>query len=193
MNHVSRALVSILACVHLVVLSAGSASAEDDVLWPQHPVRIDRSKQHYERLPALEQNIDARVWLMVPDRIKVLDSAHFSFGGKTYRIAQVRPVGLGRICRDVEAGRWPCGRMAAILLGNLVRSRRLLCDVVASDKETILSRCQSGTKDVASEIVGNGFGRADSDGTLDSTEQLARTKRSGLWRNPDCLVDFDHC
>ena len=192
MGRLRRVLVPCLFGLQALI-TAGPAIADDDNLWPQHPVRIDRSKQHYERLPPLQQAIDTRVWVMVPDRVKVLDSARFSIEGKPYRIAGVHAVELKRVCRDKEAGRWPCGRIAAIFLGNLVRGKRLLCDVATGEKETVLGRCQSGTRNVASEIVANGFGRADSDGPLATLEELARTNRSGLWRNPDCVADFDHC
>jgi endonuclease YncB( thermonuclease family) len=193
MDRLSRVLASIVICLPSLVASRGSFAGDDDVLWPQNPIRIDRSKQHYERLPPAQQAIDTRIWVMVPDRIQVLDSARFSFGGRPYRIAGVRPVSLTRICRDVDVGRWSCGRMAGIFLGNLVRGKRLLCDVAAGAKETVLTRCQTATKDLAVEIVANGYGRADTDGLLTSTEELARSKRAGLWRNPDCVLDFDHC
>jgi endonuclease YncB( thermonuclease family) len=192
MGRLCRVLVSSLVCVQAFT-DASSAIAGEENLWPQHPVRIDRSKQHYERLPAAQQAIDTRVWINIPARIKVLDSARFSFEGKLYRIANVHPVALKRICRDREAGRWPCGRLAGIFLGNLVRGKRLLCDVVAGDKETVLGRCQSGLRNIAAEIVAKGFGRADGDDALTSTEELARSKQVGLWRNPDCVADFDHC
>lgn len=192
MVRLSRAFVLIAACFTLVA-GADRAAADDAVLWPQHPVRIDRSRQHYERLPPAQQAIDTRSWVMVPDRIQILDSGRFSFNGRSYRIAGVRPVDVKRICKDSDVGRWSCGRMAGIFLGNLVRGKRLLCDVAAGDRETVLSRCQSSTKDVAAEIVANGYGRADTDGPLASMEQLARIKRAGLWRNSDCVVDFDHC
>lgn len=170
-----------------------SADAGDDVLWTGHPVKVDRSKQTYQRLPANQQPIDTRIWLSVPDRIRLIDSASFSIGAKVYRIAGIHPVTMSRMCRDVEAGRWSCGRLAGILLGNLVRSTRLLCEVAPSTSETVLKRCQSRSKDVAREIIAAGFGRADGDSTLESVEALARTNKAGLWRNPACLADFDHC
>ncbi len=193
MNRICRALLFVLPCFVFVAFCAVLASAGDDVVWPQHPIRIDRSKQHYERLPALQQNIDRRIWLMVPDRVTIGDSAHFSFGGKSYRIAMVRPVGIKRICKDADAGRWLCGRQAAILLGNLVRGKRLLCDVIYGEKETTLSRCLSGKTDIAGEVVAEGFGQAESGSPLKEAEERARASRLGVWRNPDCIDDFDHC
>lgn len=192
MASIGRVLLSVMTTSQIACLVASSCRA-DDILWPQHPTRIDRTKQNYERLPALEREIDDRTWVIVPARITMLDSASFSFAGKAYRIAEVHPVSLKRICKDIDGGRWTCGRAAAIFLGNLVRSKRMLCDVVAGGKVTILRRCQTGRRDIAAEIVGSGFGRTEGGGPISTTEQLARKKRSGLWRNPDCLLDFDRC
>jgi endonuclease YncB( thermonuclease family) len=193
MRHVFRLLASFLTCVAVMPLDANHVQADDDVLWTQHPVHIDRSKQNYERLPAVQHEIDTRLWVNVPDRIKVLDSASFSFDSKTYRIGKVHPVAMKRTCKDVVAGRWGCGRMAAIFLGNLVRGKRLLCDVKPGDKETVLNHCQLGTRDLAAAIISSGFGRAEDSDALAKTEELARSKKAGLWRNADCSVDFDSC
>jgi endonuclease YncB( thermonuclease family) len=182
----------LLTCI---VLSAGivTANAGDDVPWTERPVKVDRSKQTYQRLPSSQQPTDTRIWLSVPDRIRLIDSASFSIGSKVYRIGGIHPVAVTRFCKDPEAGRWSCGRLAGVLLGNLVRSTRLLCEVAPSASETVLRRCRSGTKDVAREIVAAGFGRADGDSTLTGVEALARSNKAGLWRNPACLSDFDHC
>lgn len=183
----------VIAGVAVVTGMTATAYAEDDVLWPQQPMKVDRSRQNYQRLPALQQAVDTRMWLDVPDRIKVIDSARFSIGDKIYRIGSIHPVAIARICRDPQAGRWSCGRLGGILLGNLVRSTRLLCDITPSGAETVLQRCQSRSRDIAKEILAAGFGRADGDSTLASIEALARSNKAGLWRNPACLADFDHC
>jgi len=192
-GRVIRILPTAALAVTMLSCAIVTANAGDDVPWTEHPVKVDKSKQTYERLPANQQPIDTRIWLSVPDRVRLIDGASFSIAGKVYRIGGVHPVALARMCRDAEAGRWSCGRLAGILLGNLIRSTRLLCEAVPSPSETVLKRCQSGTKDVAREIVATGFGRADGDGTLTSVEALARANKVGLWRNPACLADFDHC
>lgn len=192
MGHIIRGLASLLigSCC---VLPEASLAQSDDVPWTQEPVRIDRSKQHYERLPAVSHDIDTRLWIVVPDRINVLDSARFSFGDHIYRIGGVHAVSMKRFCRDKEAGRWSCGRMAAIFLGNLVRGKRLLCSATPGKAETILNDCRIGARDPAVEIVSAGFGRADNAGKLQVAEEAARAKQAGLWRNPDCTTDFDGC
>lgn len=192
MGRLARGVASLLIGCCSGLPEAGLAQS-DDALWTQKPVRIDRSKQHFERLPAVQHEIDTRSWIIVPDRIKVLDSTSFSFGGRTYRIGGVHAVPMKRLCRDKDAGRWACGRMATIFLGNLVRSKHLLCHAAPGRIETVLSDCQLGSRDPADEILAAGFGRADDTGKLQEAEQAAQAKQAGLWRNPACLADFDGC
>lgn len=180
----------------LVLPAAPSARAQqaDDPIWTSQPVRVDRSKQRYERLPARVAPRDSRVWVVVPQRIKVLDSRSFSVGDTVYEIGHVRPVKAKRLCQAVEGGRWACGRMASIFLGNLVRGKRLLCDVRQERKKMTLSRCAIGTRDVASAIVSQGYGLALDDAALLAVQAEAqKLAAKGLWRNPNCAVDFDSC
>lgn len=193
MTRVFRLSVAGLAWVLLQVLNSGASIAGDDILWPESPIRIDRSRQHYQRLPALQKPVDKRVWITVPSRITILDGARFSFDGKTYRIDRIRPISTTRICHDDDGTRWTCGRAAAVLLGNLVRGKRLLCDLASGDKENVLDRCESGTRDVAAEILASGLGRTDAEGILRTAQELARRRQAGLWKNPQCVIDFDHC
>ena len=179
-------LVLILSAAPLVRAQQG-----DDPIWTTEPTRIDRSKQDYERLPAKVAPRDSRVWIVVPERIKVLDSRSFSVGDVVYEIADIRPVKAKRLCQAVEGGRWACGRMASIFLGNLVRGKRLLCDM---ERKMTLSHCVVGTRDVASAIVSQGYGLARDDAALLSVQAEAqRLAAKGLWRNPKCTVDFDSC
>jgi len=178
----------------LVVVSITEGRGEDAPLWTQHPTRIDRSKQHYERLPALTVAKDSRVWLVVPFRIKVLDSASFAIGEQQYQFANIRPVKPGRLCQAIEGGRWACGRIASIFLGNLVRNKRLLCDIRQAGKKLMLSNCIAGARDIATDIVTNGYGMAEADKVLLAAQADAQKARSkGLWRNPLCDTGFDTC
>lgn len=183
-----------LSLIHLCLLfPATSSRADDDALWTRVPTRIDRSKQHFERLPAVTTAIDRRAWLVVPPRIMVLDSARFTADGKTYHIADIRPVNAKRLCKSIDGGRWGCGRMGSILLGNLVRDKRLLCDVAAGEKETVLNNCLSGKTNVAREILSRGFGWVDTSSPLIGFQLEGQAKAAGLWRNPDCKLDVARC
>jgi endonuclease YncB( thermonuclease family) len=178
----------------LVAASITTGHGEDAPLWTEQPTRIDRSKQHFERLPAVKIARDSRLWLVVPSRITVLDSASFIIGEQQYQIANIRPVKPQRLCQAIEGGRWPCGRMASIFLGNLVRNKRLLCDISQAGKKLVLSNCVIGVRDVAVAIVANGYGLAEADKALLAAQTDAQKAHSkGLWRNPLCTTDFDNC
>jgi hypothetical protein len=171
-----------------------TAQDDEDQIWTTKPTHINRDKQHFERLPAKAVAKETRSWLVVPERIKVLDSASFSFGDGIYVIANVRPVRPKRLCQAVEGGRWTCGRMASIFLGNLVRGKRLLCDLEQAGKKVLLRRCVIGSRDVASAIISHGYGRAEGDNALAAIEdQAKKAAAKGLWRNPKCATDFDNC
>jgi endonuclease YncB( thermonuclease family) len=186
----TRIAVSLL----LVLVSITAGHGEDVPLWTEHPTRIDRSKQRYERLPAVKIARDSRLWLVVPPRIKVLDSASFAIGDQQYQLANIRPVKPGRLCQAIEGGRWPCGRISSIFLGNLVRNKRLLCDISQSRKKLMLSNCTAGARDIATDIVTNGYGMAEVDKVLLAAQADAQKLHSkGLWRNPLCVSDFDKC
>ena len=176
---------------------AGPALGQQDsdaAIWTTQPTHIDRSKQTYERLPSKAVAHDTRSWIVVPERIKVLDSRSFSVGDTVYELAHIRPVKSNRLCQAVEGGRWACGRMASIFLGNLVRNKRLLCDVVQSGKKMALTHCVIGSRDVASAIIDQGYGKAEGDDALLSAQAEAqRLAAKGLWRNPACTADFDRC
>ena len=185
---------SLLFSLAIFCLAAPPASADDDPIWTTQPTRIDRSKQTYERLPARTVVRDTRIWVVVPQRIKVLDSRSFAVGDTVYEFAHIRPVKSKRLCQAIEGGRWACGRMASIFLGNLVRGKRLLCDLEQKDRKMTLSHCVIGARDVASAIVSQGYGMADGDAALQSAQADAqKLAAKGLWRNPKCLTDFDGC
>lgn len=183
------------ACLLLPFLSfpAGSISAEEELLWTQKPVRIDRSRQTYERLPARPVEIDQRVWLKVAPMITVHDAGSFTFGGRLYRIEAVTPVARQRVCRAGDGSRWSCGRMAAIFLGNLVRNKRMLCDAIISrPKVNLLRGCRIGNRDIAHEIVANGHGYSGAPALAESL-RATQLRKAGIWKNPACLDSFHRC
>jgi endonuclease YncB( thermonuclease family) len=188
----SRVLLT-LALFHSGSLAA-SAQQSDSPLWTTVPTRVDRARQSYERLPARQTARDSRIWLLVPERIKVIDSISFSFGDGVYQVAHIRPIPPKRLCQAIEGGRWACGRMASIFLGNLVRGKRLLCDVEQQGKKVMLDHCVIGSRDVAAAIVSQGFGMAEGDDALLAVQAEAqKLAAKGLWRNPKCTMEFDTC
>jgi endonuclease YncB( thermonuclease family) len=183
----------LLLCL-LPLFPVYAARADEDVqLWTQTPTRIDRSRQHFERLPAVTTAIDDRVWLAVPPRITIVDGISFAFGDRTYRLGGLRGIGIGRLCQDGQANRWSCGRAASVALNNLVRGKRILCDIDTAAHVAVLTHCLSGNDDVAATLVGLGLARAAGDPDLAAVEVQARQRRVGIWQNPRCAADFDRC
>lgn len=175
-------------------MSPAQAQNSDAPIWTTEPTPIDRSKQSYERLPAKTVARDSRIWIVVPQRITVLDNRSFKAGETTYELADIRAIKPKRLCVSIEGGRWPCGRMASIHLGNLVRGKRMLCDVEQGEERLSLSRCVIGARDVAAAIIRQGYGMALRDDALLSVQAEAqKLKAKGLWRNPKCAADFDSC
>lgn len=177
-----------------MAVPAALAQESEAPLWTTEPTRIDRANQTFERLPAKTVVRDTRIWIVVPPRIRVLDSRSFEAGETIYEFADIRAVKPKRHCVSIEGGRWPCGRMASIHLGNLVRGKRMLCDVEQGDQRLNLRRCTIGSRDVAATIVQQGYGMALRDDALLSVQAEAqRLAAKGLWRNRKCASDFDTC
>lgn len=185
----------------LLVLPAASAWCQeleqDDPLrlplWTDRPVKVDPAGQNYERLPALVVKEERPTGVSVPHRIRMVDSASFSFEGLTYRMAGVQPIAIRRICHGSNGHRWTCGRMAALFLGNLVRGKRLHCNVLDQVKDTTVADCNVGTRNLAEEIVKMGYGRALGNEALITVESDAIRQKKGLWENPACLSSFETC
>ncbi len=175
------------------MLAQASNVGPQDNVWVSDPVRIDRSKQTYQRLPSRIVIEQRQTGLDVPIRISVIDSGSFSFDATTYRVKGIIPIGLKRVCHGAEGHRWTCGRMAALFLGNMVRGKRLNCDVAPKIKTTVTIDCIAGTKNIAREIVAKGFGRSNGDKELKILERKAIKDKAGIWENPACVSMFETC
>lgn len=110
--------------------------------------------------------------------------------GDTLRIAGTRVVLDGieapeaaQSCARKSGGTWKCGAAAKEALAELVRGRRITCDIVG-DKETAKrARCYVGGNDVAEELVRAGKVFADGGfwGSYAGVESDAETQKVGLW------------
>jgi endonuclease YncB( thermonuclease family) len=182
-----------VALIGLLCSDGATAFGDEQPLWTDTPVHIDPSKQHYQRLPADTPAGRPRDWLVVPHNVRIIDSATFVIDKHVYHLGQVAALKLDRLCHDADGGRWPCGREAAIFLGNLIRGRRLLCPTDPLSKEVDANTCMVGTNAIAFEIIKNGYARALPGSGLEEAQSLAQRAGEGIWRNPACLADFDHC
>jgi endonuclease YncB( thermonuclease family) len=167
--------------------------AEELVPWTEKPVHVDRSKQNFERLPPLQPPSDPRQWIVVPARIDVIDGVTFAFSNKTYRLAGLKSVERKRMCKMAEGGRWACGRMAAIFLGNLVRGKRLLCEITERPDAVVLANCQVPGKVISEAVLKAGYAWSLADNGGSPAEAFAKDNGVGFWRNPACKDRPDAC
>ncbi|MGE0022675.1 MAG: thermonuclease family protein [Hyphomicrobium sp.] len=88
----------------------------------------------------------------------------------------------GQSCQR-QSGAWRCGTAAREALANLVRGRRITCDILSDDGERKEARCYVGGRDVAEAMVRNGHVFAEG-GFLSryaSVEGEAEAEKLGLW------------
>lgn len=88
----------------------------------------------------------------------------------------------GQSCQR-QSGAWRCGTAAREALANLVRGRRITCDILSEDGQRKEARCYVGGRDVAEALVRNGHVFAEG-GFLSryaSVEGDAETEKVGLW------------
>lgn len=183
-----------------IICFAASGAAQDSP-WTTKPVRIDRSKQDYERLPppeSLTEKREAEERLFVkrlPQQITMENSATFRAGGKTYILAGIRPVPGDRICTSDTGSHWPCGRSAAVFSGRLLSHQLLRCALAVQDgKEVRLTDCEIGKKNVQGEIVANGHAfLASENSSLGPVMEKARQTRKGVWRDKACFKQGGNC
>ncbi|MCO6187239.1 thermonuclease family protein [Rhizobium sp. L1K21] len=169
--------------------------------WTTKPVRIDRSKQNYERLPppdstAEKREAEERLFVKrLPQQITMEDSATFRAGGKSYILAGIKPVPADRICASDTGSRWPCGRAATLFAGRLLSRQLLRCALAVQEGEGIrLSDCEIGQKNVQAEIVANGHAFASpASKDLNAAMEKARQTRKGVWRDKACFKQGGNC
>ncbi|MCC7253325.1 thermonuclease family protein [Hyphomicrobium sp.] len=109
--------------------------------------------------------------------------------GDTLRVAGTRILLDGieapeatQSCRR-RSGTWRCGAAAKEALADLVRGRRVSCDIIGEHGTAKRARCQVGGADIAERLVRNGSVFADSGfwGSYADVENEARTQKVGLW------------
>lgn len=116
-------------------------------LWTAKPVRIDRSRQNYERLPA---PIDPWPLKFRGDRsVRIIDSATFERQGQRYRLAGAPVVARAEVCKDDQGRRTACGLKAFKALDNALRGKFVECRVDAGDEAVSTTRCRVNGQDLA--------------------------------------------
>jgi endonuclease YncB( thermonuclease family) len=178
----------------VLLLAISTVSIADDGTWTSKPVRVDPTKQNYERLPGLTMGLEGADSISFPLRIEMHDSASFAANGIEYRLKELKAVAADRLCRSETGARWPCGAQASIFVSNLFRGKTLICKVEPTPSYVVLSGCRTTLIRIPQEIVAQGFaflsgGQSDLEVALTS----AKLRRAGVWRDAACADAVHSC
>lgn len=186
----SRQILLILA----LQLVASGAPAAEDAIWTSKPVRVDPSKQSFERLPSLTMGLEGGENVSFPLRIDMHDSASFSANGVEYQLKDLKAVAANRLCSSETGARWPCGAQASIFVSNLFRGKTLVCKVDRTADHVMLSGCRTTRMRVSQEIVAQGFAfPAGGESDLEAALMGARLRRAGVWKDAGCALAVHSC
>jgi len=82
-----------------------------------------------------------------------------------------------------KSGKWRCGLAAKEALADLVRGRRISCEIVDEDDSGARARCYTGEDDIAQKLVrkGNVFSNGGFLSRYAEAEDDAQSEKIGLW------------
>ncbi|MDR3376032.1 MAG: thermonuclease family protein [Ancalomicrobiaceae bacterium] len=195
--HARRATIRTLLAVLLVgapqpLFAAGPSPGPlpQAPVWTLEPTHIDRQNDHRERIEIVGSPQD-RLTLMADRPIRLRPDGSFSADGLFIRIYGIELPPRNRICELPSGGRWACGMRATAVFISKIGGKALVCrSHSARGADIMLADCASRGKDLARQMVGEGWATADAlaDAELKAIEADARAKGLGLWQQT--LPDF---
>ena len=118
----------------------------------------------------------------------VPDGGTLVVAGTHVRLWGIRPLALEQECADVRGHRYPCGKLAALLLDLRTRGLTVECRLArAGSEEHPMAQCLAGSMDLARLQVLAGLAidhPAESGGHYQPDQTTAGRRRTGLWLNP---------
>ena len=145
--------------VGLVLVALGAASAvterpvkaivldtASDPVWTSVPIRIDRSKQHFERIADREGQGQEQypIKFRPGAKFRVIDGASFEANGTRITLAGVKPLSRTEICKTGER-RTACGTRAFVTMTKALNGKFVDCRMLAEN----LFECRSNGNDVS--------------------------------------------
>ena len=172
-----------------LALTFGRAGAAEETRapWTDRPIRIDRSRETRERLPA-RSSIDgedgARTLLRVDTFPRLADDVSFGAEGRRWRLAHVALPERARVCpREVGPG-WACGLRAWAEVSAFLAGKRLRCAEVKEVEGAPVPAldCAFRNVSVAETLVAKGWlvPDAGADADLIAAHTRAVAARRGL-------------
>lgn len=143
------AAILVLALASEALLSTRASGEE--TLWPNDVRRIDPSKQHYVRLPALSPSTSAPSTKVGAFRViglfRVDDGTSFTYKAKQYRVAGMQSIPNAQICKRPDGSRWACGLAARTSLQGLM-ARGVVCTPTEEGESITTVDCEVGGRDL---------------------------------------------
>lgn len=150
--NIGLCLCFVLAGMHAAsaVMSEPPAQRKLDMtaqtVWTLTPVRVDPSKQTYERLPTPPDPYPVK--FRADRSVRVLDNVTFERKGKRYRVSDAPVVARNQVC--VEGGkRYACGLRAFKALDNAIRGKYLECRIGTEIDAVATAECRVNGRDLA--------------------------------------------
>jgi endonuclease YncB( thermonuclease family) len=180
-------LTHFVSWVLLAAMAPTAQAGSTEPIWSSGPVRVDRANQSMERLPAKPaQEVsepDAEKYPLKLKRtlqFRVIDSTSFVHDSKKYRLIDLDPVPVAKICRKDAGQRWACGLKSRVALSALLRGKQILCSPAGEKEGFTMVECARSSKDIGSLMVEAGYALAV--GPHYQTEQnQARQDKAGVW------------
>lgn len=119
-----------------------------------------------------------------PTALAVVDGDTLRVKETVLRLQGVEAPPRGRMCQAPNGTSFDCGAAAAAALADMVRNRRVVCQLAGRDSAGYpQAQCIAGETDLNRQLVANGWARARADApAFGPEESRARTELRGLWR-----------
>lgn len=183
--HAAALGLALLQTLPALAVDLRPGAASEDPVWTDRPVRIDRSRQTYERIAVAPIVIPIRI--AVSSRPTVLDGASFEDDGRLYVLTDIVPIDPQRLCRGAGGAIVVCGRRAKIILYGLVSGSVLFCKEDLRSGRVSFVTCRAKGKDLAEALVAAGLGWAATP-RLQAVQDEAMRRNAGIWRDAVCLA-----
>lgn len=178
----------------LLQVVAATAVFAGDSIWTSKPVRVDPSKQNFERMPDRVMGVEGGETVSFPVKIDMHDSASFSANGGEFVLKDLKGIAANRVCTSETGARWSRGAEARLFVGNLFRGRTMICKVERQPGKILLSQCRNTHMNIPFEIVSRGFAFANADnGELEPALMKAKARAQGIWRDVACIAAHWSC
>lgn len=120
----------------------------------------------------------------ITGRARVIDGDSIEIGGTSIRLEGIDAPEMGQTCTTASGHPWPCGRVAARVLGELIGEQEVRCDSRGPDRYgRTLAVCRTGSVELNAELVrrGHAWAFVRYSQSYVREEARARAARVGIW------------